>query len=60
MDEALLEQKWDEMAAATFNQFIKEFVGTKNGNGLPECFGSGNNKKWCTYCSYKPSCVEDD
>ena len=57
MDQEILDQKWDEMAKATFNQFISDYVGTKDENeGKPDCFGTGNDRKYCVYCPYKPSC----
>jgi hypothetical protein len=56
MDPKDLDGKWNEMLKDTFDRFIRENVGYKEGGPYPACYGTGDNKPQCTICSYKSSC----
>ena len=56
MDKGDLEKKWDELVKQTFDQFINEYIGRKEEQEPPKCYGSGNNQVFCQYCEWKPTC----
>lgn len=67
-----LEKKWKEMAGVTFQEFVKQHVGTTTKEQLkpeaqqklkvkpklpiPKCFGSGDGKSYCPYCAFVHYC----
>ena len=51
-----LEKKWEEAAKATFDAFIKDNVGYKGESDQPDCFGTGDDRKYCVACAYRSQC----
>jgi hypothetical protein len=56
MDQKELDKKWSEMLRETFDRFIRENVGYKEGTPYPVCFGSGDNQPRCTACNLRSNC----
>jgi hypothetical protein len=56
MDQKELDGKWNEMLGETFDRFIRENVGYKEGAPYPTCYGTGDNKSLCVACKYKNAC----
>jgi hypothetical protein len=56
MDQKELERKWKEMLGETFDRFIRENVGYKEGTPYPACYGTGDNKPLCAACSHRNTC----
>lgn len=54
MDLKELEARWDEKAKKLFDELMEETYGRNISK--PGCFGSGNAKKFCMYCSYQDNC----
>jgi hypothetical protein len=56
MDQKELEGKWNEMLGETFDRFIRENVGYKEGSAYPACYGTGDNRTQCAACKFKGNC----
>jgi hypothetical protein len=56
MDQKELDAKWNETLKETFDRFIRENVGYKEGTPYPSCYGTGDGKPVCSVCAYKNSC----
>ena len=55
MDTKETEKDWEKLINETFNTFIREKVGL-DAEGRPACFGTGDAKSYCTFCSYREIC----
>ena len=56
MDQKELDRKWGEMLKVTFDRFIRENVGYKEGSPYPVCYGTGDNKPQCAACNFRGTC----
>jgi hypothetical protein len=58
MDTHEIDKMWDDAVLQLFDSFVKENIGYKEGvkEIQPKCFGSGDSRNICSYCSLKTGC----